>query len=127
MDKHRILIVDDDRTILEMLELALSKAGFEVIAAADGDEGLRLFKTTTPDLAIIDVAMPGIDGYEVTERIRQADPEGRTQIVFLTAHDQPVMRSYAQELGAKLYLTKPVIPSRLIEQIRGLLGEKPAL
>jgi len=119
----RILVIDDDRTILEMMEIALGRNNFSVLSAADGDQGLVLFKEQKPDLVIIDIAMPGIDGYEVTERIRRTDGERVTPIIILTAHDQPVMRTYAEELGADLYLTKPISPSKLVEHINSLLAD----
>jgi DNA-binding response OmpR family regulator len=122
MSKARVLVIDDDQTILKMLELALGKANFEVLPAPDGDVGLRLFREQKPDLAIIDIAMPGIDGYQVVEQIRTAEDEAnRTPLIILTAHEQAVMREYAEELGADLYLTKPVVPSVLVEHIRRLI------
>lgn len=123
MSQARILLIDDDRIILEMLDLALSKADYEVVSAGDGEIGLRLFREQRPDLVILDIAMPGIDGYQVIEQIREAEAEGhRTPIVILTAHEQSVMRAYAEELGADLYLTKPVTPRQLVEHIRKLTG-----
>jgi two-component system response regulator ResD len=122
MSDKKILVIDDDRNILEMMTIALGRADFQVAVAADGDDGLRMFKADQPDLVIIDIAMPGIDGYEVTERIRGLDEGRGTPIIILTAHDQPVMRDYAQELGADLYMTKPVPPAKLLEQIRALLA-----
>jgi DNA-binding response OmpR family regulator len=123
MSQARILLIDDDRIILEMLDLALSKADYEVVSAGDGEIGLRVFRERRPDLVILDIAMPGIDGYQVIEQIREAEIEGRrTPIIILTAHEQSVMRAYAEELGADLYLTKPVTPRQLVEHIRKLTG-----
>ena len=123
MAQARILVIDDDRVILEMLNLALSKADFEVVAAGDGEEGLRLFREQRPDLVIADIAMPGIDGYQVVSQIRESEhSETKTPVIILTAHEQSVMRAYAEDLGADLYLTKPVTPRQLVEHIRELLG-----
>lgn len=125
MSQARILLIDDDRIILEMLDLALSKADYEVVSAGDGEIGLRVFREQRPDLVILDIAMPGIDGYQVIEQIREAEAEHeghRTPIIILTAHEQSVMRAYAEELGANLYLTKPVTPRQLVEHIRQLTG-----
>jgi DNA-binding response OmpR family regulator len=122
MSKPRILIIDDDHTILEMLRIALNRADFEALPATDGDIGLRLFRDEQPDLVIVDVAMPGMDGYDVVERIRAGEPpEQPTPIIMLTAHNQPVMRDYASELGADLYLAKPIAPKELVDHIRKLL------
>ncbi len=123
MAKARVLIIDDDRTILEMLKLALTRADLEVLSASDGDMGLRIFREQKPDLAIIDIAMPGIDGYDVVERIRASEPaDQRTPIIILTAHEQSVMRNYAEELGVNLYLVKPVAPKVLINHILKQIG-----
>ena len=122
--KKRILVVDDDHTILEMLDMTLSRAEFEVIRALGGDLGLRRFQDDAPDLAVVDVAMPGIDGYELIERIRKdekktgADP---MPIIILSAHEQNVMRDYADELGVNTYLTKPIRPADLVKHIHKLL------
>jgi DNA-binding response OmpR family regulator len=122
MEKARVLVIDDDQTILKMLELALGKANFDVLPAPDGDVGLRLFREQQPDLAIIDIAMPGIDGYQVVEQIRSTETDStRIPLIILTAHEQAVMREYAEELGADLYLTKPVVPSVLVDHIRRLV------
>lgn len=118
----RILVIDDDRIILEMLNLALGKADYEVLPAGDGEEGLRLFREEKPDLVIADIAMPGIDGYQVVSQIREIERgERRTPVIILTAHEQSVMRAYAQELGADMYLTKPVTPRQLVEHIKTLV------
>src|SRR5687767_9992691 len=110
MAHARILVIDDDRIILEMLNLALGKADYDVIPASDGEEGLKLFREQKPDLVIADIAMPGIDGYQVVTQIREIERERHTPVIILTAHEQSVMRAYAEELGADMYLTKPVTP-----------------
>ena len=125
MATARILVIDDDQHILEMLRLALSRSGFEVIQAIDGDIGLRRFQEDKPDLAIIDIAMPGIDGYQVIERIRDSETGNKEKmpIIVLTAHDQGVMKTYAEELGVELYLTKPIAPKVLADHISKLLDK----
>jgi len=122
--KKRILVVDDDHTILEMLDMTLSRAEFEVIRALGGDLGLRRFQDDAPDLAVVDVAMPGIDGYELIERIRKDEKEEGADpmpIIILSAHEQSVMRDYADELGVNTYLTKPIRPADLVKHIHKLL------
>ncbi|HEC23210.1 MAG TPA: response regulator [Chloroflexi bacterium] len=127
MAEGRILVIDDDQTILKMFEIALGRAGFEVLSAPDGDIGLRLFRDQKPDLAIIDIAMPGIDGYQVIERIRRLEDEiGHVPLIVLTAHEQSVMRRYAEELGVDLYLTKPVTPSEIVQHIKDLMAGQGA-
>jgi DNA-binding response OmpR family regulator len=124
MTQAKILVIDDDRVILEMLNLALSKADYLVVSANDGEEGLRLFREEKPDIVIADIAMPGIDGYQVITQIREADKN--TPVIILTAHEQSVMRAYAVELGADMYLTKPVTPRVLVEKIQELTAAKPS-
>lgn len=121
MAKARILVIDDDPVILDMLRIALEKSDFEVLSALDGDLGLDAFREQSPDLVVVDIAMPGIDGYQVVEQIREADEPQRIPVIILTAHQQSVMRAYAEELGADLYLTKPIAPKALIEHITELL------
>ncbi len=122
MAKTRVLIIDDDRIILDMLGTTLRRAGYDPLFAEDGDDGLGKFEAEKPDLVLIDIAMPGIDGYEVVERIRKMEGDTRkTPLVILTAHDQTVMRTYADELGADLYLTKPIKPKDLIQKLETLL------
>jgi DNA-binding response OmpR family regulator len=122
MAKARILVIDDDPVIVDMLQLALEKAGYEVLSAIDGDLGLALFRREKPDLVVVDIAMPGIDGYQVIEQIRgTGDEPTKTPIIILTAHQQSVMRAYAEELGVDLYLTKPVAPQKLIGHIAELV------
>lgn len=124
MPTRRILVIDDDQVILDMLQIALRNADFEVIPAIDGDVGLSLFHKENPDAVVVDIAMPGIDGYQVIEQIRSADSEGKhTPIIILTAHQQSVMRAYAEELGADLYLTKPIAPQKLIKHIEDEIDE----
>ena len=122
MTRGRILVIDDDHIILEMLELALGKADFDVVRAPDGDLGLKAFHDHSPDLVIVDIAMPGIDGYQVVERIRGIESGAELPIIILTAHEQSVMRAYAEQLRANLYLTKPVTPRVLVAKINELLG-----
>jgi len=122
MTKAKALFIDDDETILKMFRLALGRADFEVCTASDGEAGVTLFKNEKPDIVVVDIAMPGIDGYEVIEKIRAVSPdEKRIPIIILTAHEQNVMRDYAEELGASMYMTKPIAPSKLIDNMRSLL------
>lgn len=119
----KALFIDDDETILKMFELALSKADFDVITASDGVQGFDVYLTERPDIVIVDIAMPGMDGYQVVEKIRASSKQARSlPIIILTAHEQNVMRDYADELGANIYLTKPVAPSKLVETMRSLLA-----
>jgi len=119
---EKILVVDDDQTILTMIKSALQRAGYESLLAIDGHLGLRFFEEEKPDLAIIDIAMPGVDGYEVIESIRKKVP--KFPIIILTAHNLDVMVNYADELGVNVYVTKPFKIEALIGHVRTLLGKK---
>ncbi|MBN1123201.1 MAG: response regulator transcription factor [Anaerolineae bacterium] len=123
MGKPRILVIDDDLQILKLIDFALTRAGFEVLTAPLGDVGLKLFASDKPDLAIVDIALPGIDGYDVIKRMRATDGDlGKIPIIVLSAHEQTVMRAVADNFGVDLYLTKPVKPSQLIDHVRTLVG-----
>ncbi|MBN1311021.1 MAG: response regulator [Anaerolineae bacterium] len=121
MSTSRILVIDDDDAVLGLLEFSLKRAGYEVFSAADGSLGLRTFEKQKPDLVIVDLAMPGMDGYQVIEELRKLAGDKSLPIIILTAHDQDVMRDYGTELGADLYLTKPIAPKQLVEHVSHLL------
>jgi len=125
MEKPCILVIDDDEQMLKMLNIALRRAGMDVITAADGPSALRLFEERRPDLALVDIAMPGMDGYDVIRQMHEMDHGGRrAAIIILTAHSHATIRSSALDLGVDLFLTKPVTPSQLVEHIRTLLEER---
>jgi DNA-binding response OmpR family regulator len=121
MSTSRILVIDDDDAVLGLLEFSLKRAGYEVFSAMDGSMGLQTFEKQKPDLVIVDLAMPGMDGYQVIEELRKLAGGKHLPIIILTAHDQDVMRDYGNELGADLYLTKPIAPKQLVEHVNHLL------
>ena len=121
----RVLIVDDDVNIRNLLELALREAGFAVLTASDGKEGLALATQYAPDVAILDVMMPGMHGYELCRRMRADPRSARTRIIFLTARAQPIDEQAGLEAGADLFLAKPVMPDELVETIRALAAPLP--
>ncbi|MCD6554603.1 MAG: response regulator [Anaerolineae bacterium] len=121
-----VLIIDDDPSVLKLLDFAMSKAGFRVVLAGDGEEGLEKAQANPPDLAIVDVMMPGLDGYEVCRRLR-ADPRtAGMAIIVLTARAQAVDRKVALEAGADEYLVKPIMPDELIRLAREVLARPRA-
>ena len=113
-----ILVVDDEPKIVQIARDYLVHAGFEVVSAASGAAALELITTTHPDLVILDLGLPGIDGLEVTRRIRQA---GSLPIVILTARDDEIDKVVGLELGADDYLTKPFSPRELVARVRAVL------
>lgn len=115
---QKILIVDDDPHIREVLRYALDKAGYEIREAGDGQQALKLYRSETPDLIVLDIKMPEMDGTEVCRIIRQ---QGSTPIVFLSSKDEEIDRILGLELGGDDYVTKPFSPRELVARVRAVL------
>lgn len=114
----RILIVDDERQIIRMLRASLQSSGYEVLTAGNGFEGLEKFQSGRPDLIVTDLAMPEMNGLELTQAVRQLD---RTPIIVLSVRDTDVMKVKALDEGADDYLTKPFSMPELLARIRAQL------
>ncbi|MFH1381404.1 MAG: response regulator [Chloroflexota bacterium] len=116
--KTRVLAVDDDRDILQLLERALEEEGFAVTTATDGESALALLSEIKPDIILLDIRMPRLDGYEVLERIRESS---NVPVLMLTgvAEETAVMRSF--DLGADDYIRKPFLTGTLIARIKSKL------
>lgn len=114
----RILIVDDDPQIREVVVIALERAGFSTLTAADGAAALRSVARDAPDLMVLDVGLPELDGLEVCRRIRATSA---LPILFLTARDDEVDRVVGLELGADDYVVKPFSPRELVARIKAIL------
>jgi two-component system, OmpR family, alkaline phosphatase synthesis response regulator PhoP len=113
-----ILVVDDERNIVDLLRLYLEKEGLGVVAAVDGEEALALQARFEPDLVILDLMLPKIDGYEVCREIRR---RGETPILMLTARSDDVDAIVGLELGADDYVTKPFDPRLLVARVKAIL------
>jgi len=111
-------VVDDEEVVRELIELYLTKEGFEVIHARDGREALRLNGEKHPDLVILDLMLPGLDGWEVCRQIRTGS---RVPIIMLTARGEEVDRIVGLELGADDYVVKPFSPRELVARVRAVL------
>ena len=118
-DATRILVVDDDPKIRTVVRRGLAYEGYRVIEAASGEEGLEKAREHLPDLVILDVMMPGIDGLEVTRRLRAAG--GEVAILMLTARDEIKDRVEGLETGADDYLVKPFNFEELLARVHALL------
>lgn len=116
--KITILLVDDDPLIIEPLQITLEQNGYTVLTAFSGEDALELARLQTPDLIVLDIMMPGIDGWEVCRQLRQ---RSTVPIIMLTALGEEVDRILGLELGADDYLAKPFNPRELIARIRALL------
>lgn len=121
----KILLVDDDPHIRDMVRFALAREGFAVIEAGDGLEGLRLAENERPDLILLDVMMPEMDGTEVCRRLRR---DSRVPIIFLSSRDDEIDRVLGLELGGDDYVGKPFSPRELVARVKAVLRrlEPPA-
>ena len=117
----RILVVDDEPTILDSVGYALQREGFEVSSASDGTEGLRLARTESPDVIVLDVMLPGLSGREVCRQLRA---ESDVPILMLSARGGEIDRVLGLELGADDYVTKPFSLAELVSRIRALLRRR---
>ncbi|NQW21267.1 MAG: response regulator transcription factor [Chloroflexi bacterium] len=114
----KILIVDDEPDILELVQTRLEMAGYETITAESGEAALKSFFTTRPDLALLDVEMPGMDGFELCERIRQMSD---VPIIFLTAFGSEAHRVKGLQVGADDYIVKPFSKNELVARVEANL------
>lgn len=121
MRETRILIVDDEPDILEFLTYNLEKEGYDVVSASDGKEGLEKAIQTKPDLIILDIMMPGMDGVELCRLLRENREFDETLIAFLTAREEDYSQIAALEVGGDDYITKPLKPRVFISRIKALL------
>jgi len=118
-----ILIIDDERNIVDLVRLYLEKEGWAVIAAGDGEQGLELHRRHDPDLVILDLMLPRIDGFEVCRELRR---RGDTPILMLTARDDDVDSIVGLELGADDYVAKPFNPRALVARVKAILRRTEA-
>jgi DNA-binding response OmpR family regulator len=117
-----ILVADDEPDLLELLVYRLSHSGFDVLAARDGEEALALATGRAPDLAVLDVMMPGINGFDLTRKLRAVYPDRRIPVILLTAKVQEDDVEKGFEAGADDYLRKPFNPSELVARVWAVLG-----
>ena len=123
---QKILIIDDEADILEFVSYNLEKAGFEVFTAPDGDQGIQVAKAEEPDLILLDVMMPGMDGMEVCSTLRGLPEFDHTLIVFLTARGENYSQIAGFEAGGDDYISKPITPKLLVARVKALLKRSPA-
>jgi len=121
----RILVVDDEKNMVRLLQVNLEREGYEVVTAYDGAEGLEKARAMAPDLVLLDITMPRMDGFEVLNELKSHTSTEETPVVILTARskDADIFRGY--ETGADAYLTKPLHPAELTSVIRRMLDNRP--
>jgi two-component system, OmpR family, response regulator ResD len=117
-EQGTILIIEDESNIVDLVRLYVEEAGFTLVAAGDGPSGLTTYEQIAPDLIILDLMLPGMDGHEVCKRIRA---RGHTPILMLTARRTEDDRVMGLDLGADDYLTKPFSPRELVSRVRAIL------
>ena len=118
---RKILIFDDEPNIVMTLEYAFKKQNFEVYIARDGSEALQILKNNVPDVVLLDIMMPNVDGYQTLEYIKDNKMLGNTKVVFLTAKSKDTDIKKGLNLGADKYLTKPFSVKKIVSEILGLL------
>ncbi|HEY0916215.1 MAG TPA: response regulator transcription factor [Solimonas sp.] len=121
-----ILVVDDDPNIREVVCFALQKAGFRTVTADNGAQALQRHASERPDLVVLDITMPELDGTEVCRRLRADPAQRQTPIIFLSARDDEVDRIVGLELGGDDYMAKPFSPRELVARIRACLRRSSA-
>jgi CheY-like chemotaxis protein len=118
----RVLLVEDNEMNRDMLSRRLQRRGFEVLIAADGEQGLAMAAAEQPDLVLMDMSLPVLDGWEATRRLKAAPDTAGIPVIGLTAHAMATDRDKCLEAGCDDYDTKPVELERLLDKIERLLG-----
>lgn len=117
-----VLVCDDDPVILRLLQVNLELEGYRVLTANNGEEAVEVARSDHPDLVILDIMMPRLNGYEAAEKLRAAPETATLPIVFLSAKAQTSDAERARSYGVEEYLTKPFDPSHLLEVVERLTG-----
>jgi DNA-binding response OmpR family regulator len=123
-DQPLVLVADDDEDIRMLVSFRLERSGYEVLAARDGEEALRLALEHRPQLAILDLMMPKIDGYELTRKLRELEETRRMPVILLTARAQESDVARGFEAGADDYIRKPFSPQELRARVQAMLGRR---
>ena len=122
-----VLVADDDQDILQLVAFRLERAGYEVITVSDGRQALAAAHEQLPDLAVLDVMMPGLNGYEVTRQLRESEATRAIPVILLTARVQEADVSRGFEAGADDYLRKPFSPQELRSRVQAILARRSSL
>jgi two-component system alkaline phosphatase synthesis response regulator PhoP len=120
-DKQTILVVDDEQDLLDLIEYNLEKEGFNVLTAEDGLEGIEMARKHSPNLMLLDIMMPKMDGLEVVERMREDPKLNHIPIIFLTAREDENTEVMGLDKGGDDYITKPISTTKLLSRIKAVL------
>ena len=123
MAKGKILVVDDEIYIVHILDFSLGMEGYEVITALDGEQALEKARAEKPDLIVLDIMMPKLDGYETCRMLKGDDITREIPVILLSAKGRNVDQKIGFEVGADDYITKPFSPRKLVERINAILGQ----
>jgi len=121
---RKILVIEDDPSALRLVEYALEQEGYQVITASDGLEGVRKARDEHPDLIILDIMLPGLDGYEVCQQLRKEPETAKLHILMLSAKAREIDKDTGLKIGADDYLAKPSDPSKIIAKVKALLASR---
>ena len=123
MEKKKILLVDDEKDLVETVSFRLDASGYEIIPAYDGKDGFDKARSERPDLIILDLMLPKMDGYKVCRMLKFDEKYKKIPIIMFTARAQDSDIKMGEEVGANAYITKPFDPKVLLDKIKELLGE----
>ena len=123
MAKGRILVVDDEIYIVHILDFSLGMEGYEVLTALDGEQALEKARQEHPDLIVLDIMMPKLDGYETCKMLKAEPGTKDIPVILLSAKGRNVDQKIGFEVGADDYITKPFSPRKLVERINAILGQ----
>ena len=121
----RVLVVDDEPDVLLLCRLNLEQRGHEVLEAPNGDSALELARSGSPDLVVLDLMLPGIDGYQVLQALRADEETSGVPVLVLTAKSLQADRERSRQLGASAFLTKPFLPDELCDLVDAVLADHP--
>jgi len=123
MAKGKILVVDDEVYIVHILDFSLGMEGYEVLTALDGEQALEKARQEHPDLIVLDIMMPKLDGYETCKLLKADDGTRNIPVILLSAKGRNADQKVGFDVGADDYITKPFSPRKLVERINDILGQ----
>lgn len=119
----KVLVVDDSPTEVHVLQTLLEKNGHEVVVANSGEEGIEVAKETLPDVVLMDVVMPGMNGFQATRQLSRQEETAKTPVIIVTTKDQETDKVWAKRQGAADYIVKPVQEKALVERLNKVLAQ----